>query len=205
MKALSLHYIGLILVIVSILISGCSGSSEDTDSGVNSDTIVVDKNVNITEKHDIITTALNERENKMYSPSEDTTYLYWLNNFPLIIENTSKCNIFALNTLFKAGYKTPKENALSRDLFNDLLFQDFMPIVPITSLGDIITGDLVVWKTHVIIFESLVYVKEKPYALGIWAGTSQKDNGKNIINNVNYSKYPLKGEFKVRRPQKNIQ
>ncbi len=204
MRVLLFLFLGLSFVAVSVLLSGCSASSEDTGDDT-SDTITLNIKTDLNEKHDIITTALNERENKMYSPSEDTTYLYWLNNFQLIIENTSKCNIFVLNTLFKAGYKTPKENALSRDLFNDELFQDFMPIVSITSLSDIITGDLIVWKTHVIIFESLVYVKEKPYAVGIWAGTSQKDNGKTIINNVNYNKYPLKGDFKVRRPQKDFQ
>jgi len=204
LRVLLFLFLGLSFVAVSVLLSGCSASSEDTGDDT-SDTITLNIKTDLNEKHDIITTALNERENKMYSPSEDTTYLYWLNNYPLIIENTSKCNIFVLNTLFKAGYKTPKENALSRDLFNDVLFQDFMPIVSFTDLNDIITGDLIVWKTHVIIFESLVYVKQKPYALGIWAGTSQKDNGKNIINNVNYNKYPLKGDFKVRRPQKDFQ
>lgn len=203
MKSLKSIYIALFLLLVSILLSGCSASSEDSESN-KLDTISSNIKTDLNVKRDIIATALNERENKMYSPSQDTTYLYWLDNYPLIIKNTSKCNIFALNTLYKAGYKTPKENALSRDLFNPELFQDIMPIIPITNLDDIITGDLVVWKSHVIIFESLVYVNEKPYAVGIWAGTSQKDNGKTIINNVNYSKYLLKGDFVVRRPQKNI-
>lgn len=203
MRALSNYFIGLSIVIITVIVTGCTSSNKDSDIDT-SDTVSILKKANVVEKYDIISTALNERENKMYSPFEDTTYLYWLNNYPLIIKNTSKCNIFALNTLHKAGYKTPKENALSRDLFNDDLFQDIIPIVTITSLNDIITGDLLIWKTHVIIFESLVYVKNKPYAFGIWAGTSQKDNGKTVINNVNYSKYPLKGDFKVRRPQKNI-
>ena len=203
MIAQSNYFIGLSILIISVIFAGCTPSNKDSRID-NTDTVSVLKKTEIDGKHDIISTALYERENKMYSPSEDTTYLYWLNNYPLIIKNVSKCNIFALNTLHKAGYKTPKVNALSRDLFNTELFQDIMPIVTITSLNDIITGDLVVWKKHVIIFESLIYVKNNPYAFGIWAGTSQKDNGNTVINNVNYSKYPLKGDFIVRRPQKNL-
>lgn len=202
MKVLFILYSSLSFIILSLFISGCSSSSEHSNSNVESDSVSIQNKTDISERYEIIRTALIERENRMYSPSEDTTYLYWLDNYPLIIKNTSKCNIFAINTLYKAGYKTPKQNTLSKDLYNEELFQDFMPIINLKVLDDIITGDLIVWKTHVIIFESLIYVKEKPYALGIWAGTSQKDNGNTIKNNVNYSKYPLKGNFKVRRPQK---
>ena len=109
-----------------------------------------------------------------------------------------------MNTLYKAGYKTPKTNALSKDLFNEDLFQDIMPIVKLKSINDILKGDLVVWKSHVIIFESLLYVKNDPFANGIWAGTSKTDNGTSVKNNVIHGKYSLKGDFIVRRPQKAV-
>ena len=204
MKHLLSLFFGTVLTFYSLFISGCSPYTEQSDDSETPDTVSVNINNEVSAKNDIITAAFLEQKKSMYSPSDDTTYLYWLNNYPLIIKNTSKCNIFVLNTLFVAGYKTPKVNALSRDLYNDELFQDFMPIVKLNSLKDILTGDLIVWKSHVIIFESLVYVKEKPYAKGIWAGTSQSDNGDNIINNVIYGKFPLKGDFKVRRPQKDV-
>lgn len=194
--------VNILITFVSLLIIGCSGSSEHAKNNEYSDTASFNNKEDIAERFNIIKTALTERENRMYSPSEDTTYLYWLDNYPMIIKNTSKCNIFALNTLYKAGFKTPNVNALSKDLFNESNFQDIMPVVSLSSLDDILVGDLIIWKSHVIIFESLAYVKNKPYAFGIWAGTSQKDNGKTVINNVNYSKYPLKGDFKVRRPVK---
>jgi hypothetical protein len=145
-------------------------------------------------------TAEQERDNEMYSPDADTTYLYWLNNKPVQFRNTTKCNIFALNTLHKAGFKTPNQNALSRDLFNTELFGDIMPVVTLKSLEDILKGDLVVWKYHVIIFESLVYLNKEPYAKGIWAGTRQKEDGKKVKNNTVHGNYPLNGDYIVRRP-----
>lgn len=152
----------------------------------------------------IIKTALNEMENEMYSITADTTFLYWLKNKPIILRNTTKCNIFALNTLYKAGYMTPRTNALARDLYNENLFQDILPVIKLKSIDEILKGDLVVWKGHVIIFESLTYINDDPYAKGIWAGTYKKDNGSNVKNNVMYGKYPLKGSFVVRRPQKAL-
>jgi hypothetical protein len=40
------------------------------------------------------------------------------------------------------------------------------------------------------------------YAQAWWSGTSQEDNNDNVINNVKYGKYPLKGNYIVRRPIK---
>jgi len=206
------HYINICLVFaIALFLAGCVASprhpkfeKEENDK----DTVSVesdndqDADNSLEDGNQIIKTALIERENEMYSPSADTTYLYWLKNKPIFLRNTTKCNIFALNTLYRAGYKTPKTNALSRDLYNDDLFQDIMPTVKLKSLKEILKGDLVVWNSHVIIFESLTYIKDDPYAKGIWAGTSKKDNGTSVRNNVMYGKYPLKGNFVVRRPQK---
>jgi len=149
-----------------------------------------------------LNTASSERENEMYSPYADTTYLYWLNHKPVQLRNTTKCNIFALNTLYKAGFKTPKSNALSRDLFDEQKFGDILPVVKLNSLEDIMKGDLVVWKYHVIIFESLVYLNNEPYAKGYWAGSRQKDDGVKVKNNTVHGNYPLNGEYVVRRPER---
>jgi len=198
------------VLIFSIYLFGCSGSEEvpeennkpikkDTTSIKNDNEIKVDISGN-----EIIKTALLEQNNKMYSPSVDSTYLYWLKNRLIILNNSTKCNIFVLNTLFKAGYKTPKTNALSRDLYNNDLFLDIMPFVEIKDLSEIQKGDIIIWSGHVIIFEELIYKKDKPYAKAVWAGTSQSDNGTNITNNVIHGNFPLKGDFKVRRPQKIV-
>ena len=145
-------------------------------------------------------TAFEEQNNNMYSPKVDSTVLYWLNNKVIFIQGSTKCNIFALNTLYKAGFKTPKNNALSKDLFNKNLFEDILPVINARSPDDIEKGDLIIWKTHVIIFESAEYISNKIYAKAIWAGTTKSDNGENIKNNVIYGRYPLTGNFIVRRP-----
>ncbi len=216
MRRYSILFYIILLILIPIIFIGCVASprhpkfeEKDDDNNKPKDTVSTQYNEDLSNEpvsgkgNLIIKTALIEREKEMYSPSADTTYLYWLNNKPIFLRNSTKCNIFALNTLFKAGYKTPKTNALSRDLFNEELFQDFMPIIDIKNLNEILTGDLVVWKNHVIIFEELVFIKDDPYAKGVWAGTSKSDNGKTVKNNVMYGKYPLKGNFVVRRPQKS--
>lgn len=212
------HYINICLVLITAsMLAGCVASPrhpKNENREKEKDSISVsfneeEENQDVDASNPevsnlIIKTALKEREKEMYSPDADTTFLYWLNNKPIFLRKTTKCNIFALNTLYKAGYKTPKTNALSKDLYNDELFQDIMPIVKIKSIEEILKGDLVVWKSHVIIFESLTYIKDDPYAKGIWAGTSKKDNGTTVKNNVMHGKYPLKGNFVVRRPQKAV-
>ncbi|MCX6157444.1 MAG: hypothetical protein WCK13_03665 [Ignavibacteriota bacterium] len=210
------HYINICLVLaVAAILAGCVASPRHPKNEKNEnerDTVGINVNDDDQDSDSdnsegsnlIIKTALSEMENEMYSITADTTFLYWLKNKPIILRNTTKCNIFALNTLFKAGYKTPKTNALARDLYNDDLFKDIIPVVKIKSIEEILKGDLVVWKGHVIIFESLAYIKDDPYAKGLWAGTSKKDNGTTVKNNVMHGKYPLKGEFVVRRPQKAV-
>lgn len=210
------HYINICVVFsIALYLSGCVASPRHPKyekKETEKDTLSVndaDNDFNYEPDNtegsgnSIIKTALKEMENEMYSPSADTSFLYWLKNKPIFLRNATKCNIFALNTLYRAGYKTPKTNALCKDLYNDDLFQDLMPMVKLKSIEEILKGDLIVWRSHVIIFESLTYIKDDPYAKGIWAGTTKRDNGKNVKNNVMHGKYPLKGSYVVRRPQKN--
>jgi hypothetical protein len=148
----------------------------------------------------ILGIAESERENQMYKPGVDSTYLYWLNNKLILLDGSTKCNIFALNVLHKSGYKTPSENALTRDLVDTDKFRDILPVVGIQDATNAKKGDLVVWNGHVIIFESLTKIKSDLYAVAWWAGTRQSDNGENIKNNVCYGKYKLNGYYIVRRP-----
>jgi hypothetical protein len=151
----------------------------------------------------IYNAAKEEQQNDMYSKANDETQLYWLNNKVIHLKNRTKCNIFALNTLFKAGFKTPKTNALSNDLADTSQFNDILPVVGISEPESAKKGDLIVWNGHVIIFDYLVKLKQDLYAIAWWAGTSQKDNGDNIVNNVVYGKYKLNGYFVIRRPLKD--
>jgi hypothetical protein len=150
----------------------------------------------------IMSVASKEQNNRMYSPSVDTTYLYWLNNYKLVIKNQSKCNIFALNTLYKAGFRTPLNNCLTRDMMDSSRFSEIFPVVAVSDPEAAKKGDLIVWNGHVIIFEALEQIKNDMYAVAWWAGTTKPDNGDNIKNNVSYGKYKLKGYYLVRRPIK---
>ncbi|MBI5402418.1 MAG: hypothetical protein HY959_03380 [Ignavibacteriae bacterium] len=144
--------------------------------------------------------AFREQKKSMYAKNSDYVYLYWLKNKKLELKNHTKCNIFAINTLFKAGFKTPKTNARTKDLVNERLFKDELPIADVRKPEDLRKGDLIIWNGHVIIYDTLAKVNRDLYAKAIWAGTSKKDNGKNVLNNVIYGKYPLSGSFIVRRP-----
>ncbi len=150
----------------------------------------------------IISTAKDEQQKEMYDSKKDSTYLYWLNNKLILLNNQTKCNIFALNVLYKGGFKTPKQNVLTKDLVDTSKFKDILPVVGIKEPDAAKKGDLIVWNGHIIIFESLTKIKNDIYALAWWAGTRQKDNGENIINNVCYGKYKLNGYYVVRRPVK---
>ncbi len=195
-----------IAVFISFLLityfTGCSGSagSEETDEAE----ITTEKKTEIlnTESSVILTTAKEEQNNYMYSPETDSTYLYWLNNELIILNGSTKCNIFALNVLSKAGFRTPEENALAADLFDTTLFNDILLVVGRNDISNAAKGDLIIWSYHVIIFEEQVYIGEEEYALAWWAGTRQSDNGNNIKNNVCFGKYKLDGDFVVRRPLK---
>lgn len=151
----------------------------------------------------IMYTAYEEQQNEMYQPDHDSTFLYWLNNKLLLLDYTTKCNIFALNTLYKAGFRCPDENVLTRDLMDESKYNDIFPVIDVSDLSQIKKGDLVVWNGHVILFEKLIKVKSTYYAQAWWAGTRKADNGDNIVNNVIYGKYPLNGYFIIRRPVKN--
>ena len=150
----------------------------------------------------IMKIADSEQEKEMYSPQKDSTYLYWLNNRLALLKGSTKCNIFALNVLYKSGFKTPTENALCRDLVDTDRFTDILPVVGVQDISNAKKGDLIVWRGHVIIYESLVKIKKDLYALAWWAGTRQEDNGDNIKNNVIYGKYKISGNYVVRRPVK---
>ncbi len=188
----------LLLLFISILMVGCSSSKYEKKEEVEEE---VTKPVE-GQGALIIQTAEEEQQNEMYSPKKDSVYLYWLDNRLIVIKNTTKCNIYALNTLYKAGFETPTVNALTRDLMDKTKFNDVLPIVDISDPEEIMKGDLVVWYGHVIIFDYLVKKKDKLYAQAWWSGTRQADNNDNVINNVKYGKYPLKGNYIIRRPIK---
>jgi hypothetical protein len=210
----------ILMLLFTIYISGCSGSdSEEDESEYNSEEIEKDEDFSSSEKESnaeilwsrIDKTAREEQKNEMYSRDKDSTYLYWLNNQLLITENSSKCNIFALNVLFKSGFKCPDENTRTYDLMDTNRYNDVFILIYSGSADDyvneeiesgnvILKGDLIIWNGHVIIFESLMNINNRLYALGWWAGTKQQNNGENIINEVVHGKYPLTGEFIVRRP-----
>ena len=170
----------------------------ETDTETNTNTEVSD--VEEADGMKIMGIAEKEQDKAMYKPSVDSTFLYWLNNKLILLDGSTKCNIFALNVLHKSGYKTPTENALTRDLVDTDKFKDILPIVGVQDATNAKKGDLVVWNGHVIIFESLVNVNSQLYAMAWWAGTRQSDNGDNIKNNVCYGKYKLNGYYIVRRP-----
>ncbi|HJY64111.1 MAG TPA: hypothetical protein VJ455_08140 [Ignavibacteria bacterium] len=188
----------LVFLIFTFLVylSGCSSSK--TNEEENTQTTEIEE----TEGGAIISAAQAEQENEMYSPKIDDTYLYWLDNQLIKLKGSTKCNIYALNVLYKSGYKTPTENTLTRDLVDTDKFTDILPVIGIQTTENAKKGDLIVWNGHVIIMESLTKIKNDLYAVAWWAGTRQKDNGDNIKNNVCYGKYKLNGYYVVRRPVK---
>ncbi|MGB9696764.1 MAG: hypothetical protein ACP5P3_07310 [Ignavibacteria bacterium] len=143
-----------------------------------------------------------EQKNSMYAKDSDSTILYWLKNKPLYLKGQTKCNIFAINTLYRAGFKYPNVNVRTKDLMDEDLFNDIFPVIRVRKPEDLEKGDLIVWYGHVILYHSFQIIKNDIYALAMWAGTTKKDNGKNVINNVIFGKYPLSGNFIVRRPIK---
>lgn len=191
------------IILFFLYLSGCSSSSgsdnESETPGIESEEALNDEEV---KENVIFKIAKLEQQNEMYSPEVDSACLYWVNNELIILNGSTKCNIFALNVLYKSGYKTPDENTLTADLFDTTLFADIFPVIGINDISNAMEGDIVVWKNHVIIFEEKIVVNGELYAKAYWAGTSQMDNGNNIINNVCYGKYRLDSEYVVRRPVK---
>jgi hypothetical protein len=204
MKKIILLFLAFLL---GLYLIGCFPASRtEEDNTETSEETTEEKNPEVTDVEEsadgakIMSIAAAEQDREMYSPKKDSTYLYWLNNRLAMLKGSTKCNIFALNVLYKSGYKTPKENTLCRDLVDTTRFKDIMPVVDISNAKK---GDLIVWKHHVIIFEAMTQqIKNDLYVTAWWAGTRQKDNGENIRNNVIYGKYKLSGSFIVRRPVK---
>jgi len=217
-----IKYYGYFFIISCLLLSGCIGTPYKTPP-VETDTedqeeIQVDLEElgipdsmgflpNLTEADSklnngdiIFKYAFKEQKKQMYAKNSEYTYLYWLKNKKLELKNRTKCNIFAINTLYKAGFKTPKTNARTKDLVDERLFNDVLPVENVRRPEDLRKGDLIIWNGHVIIHDTITTIKKDLYSKAIWAGTTKKDNGKNIMNNVIYGKYPLKGNFIVRRP-----
>lgn len=192
-----------VVFLLSILFTACSSSkktiddSDETFSEVETEEIV---ELEADQAELIMSVAMIERENPMYSRHHDSTFLYWLDDQLIILNNQTKCNIYAINVLHKAGFKTPGVNVLTHDLMDVSRFNDIFPVIEINDYDDIKKGDLIVWYGHVIIFESLRILNRKYYANAWWAGTRQKDNGENIKNNVIFGRYPLEGRFIIRRP-----
>ncbi|MBS1517357.1 MAG: hypothetical protein JSS91_04650 [Bacteroidetes bacterium] len=198
----NLYFFLLYFIFVSlIVVSGCSSSKTDDKE---------ENEYDETEKYDqeeltssaILKTAAEEQKNKMYSVSVDSTYLYWLDSRLIILNGSTKCNIYALNVLKRSGCMTPEVNALSRDLYDTNNFRDILPVVGVNDISNAKAGDLIVWNGHVIIFESELEIGGQKYARAYWAGTNSEDNGDNIINNVCHGKFKLNGDFIVRRPRK---
>ncbi|MBK6770554.1 MAG: hypothetical protein IPG78_00105 [Ignavibacteria bacterium] len=191
---------------ITFIISACSASNDRSDKSEENNK---PGSIENTESYSSVFNKINktaeeEQLNPMYSISEDTTFLYWLGNQIITLNNSTKCNIFALNVLYKAGFKCPEINTLTYDLMDTSRFKDIFPLINFEDETDLVNkirpGDLIIWNGHVIIFESLEKIKERLYAVAWWAGTRQEDNGENIINNVIHGKYPLDGNFIVRRP-----
>lgn len=190
-----------ILYAIISLLFGCSAADKQKSEKEN----IEIRRKEISEKSDIagskiINTAREEQKNKMYSTISDTTVLYWLNDDTLFLAGMSKCNIFAVNVLYKSGFYCPSENVRTYDLMDTSRFTDILPVVKFDDENDLRKGDLIIWNGHVIIYEYYTYINNDLYAVAWWAGSNQQDNGSSVINNVANGKYPLNGDFIVRRP-----
>ncbi|MEP7146214.1 MAG: hypothetical protein ABI792_04305 [bacterium] len=205
MSDLKLNSISSIIISFLLItyLNGCGSSSDYEEE--KEDTSEKKESVEKSESEQgntILNIAKSEQNNKMYSPDVDSTYLYWLNNDLIFLNGSTKCNIFALNVLYKSGFKTPEVNALSRDLFDTANFRDILPVIAVNEITGARAGDIIAWRYHVIIFEALLTIREEQYAKGYWAGTRQKDNERNVKNNVCHGKYKLSSDYVVRRPGK---
>ncbi|HEY5122350.1 MAG TPA: hypothetical protein VIK14_01300 [Ignavibacteria bacterium] len=186
-------FLNILLFLSLLFLYGCSSS----EPRGNNRQVVSETDADI-----IFETAFEEQGNEMYKTSSDSVRIYWLDNSIKGLENYTKCNIFALNCIYKAGYKCPDVYVLTKDLSDTNKFNDIFPVVDIKSPEDIKKGDLIVWNGHIIIFESLVKINDIIYANAIWGGSKKENDGKLAKNNVNYGKYKLEGDYIVRRPLK---
>lgn len=188
-----------LLICWAVIFTGCSGSSS-----TETEEETTNPEVSFKEAHGavILNTAEEEQQNDMYTKANDVTYLYWLDNKKIHLRNRTKCNIYVMNVIYRAGFKTPNVNVLTYDLADTTKFKNILPVVGISDPESAKKGDLIAWNGHVIIFDYLVRIKRDIYAMAWWSGTRQKDNGDNIINNVCHGKYKLNGYYVVRRPVK---
>jgi len=122
-----------LIVCALIILNGCSGSHEYSEENDESEN---EKGIQIVE------IAKEEQKNEMYSTSNDSTFYYWLNNQIHTLENFSKCNIFAMNVLYKAGCKCPEVNVTTYDLMDTTMFGDILPLVKVSDGKNILKGDL---------------------------------------------------------------
>jgi len=197
-KKYRFHLVTL-FVCVAVIFAGCSGSSS-----TETEEETTNPEISYKEAHGavIMNAAEEEQQKDMYTRANDVTYLYWLDNLKVHLKNRTKCNIYAMNVIYKAGFKTPDVNVLTHDLADTSKFKDILPVVGVNDPESARKGDLIAWNGHVIIFDYLVRIKRDIYAMAWWAGSGQRDNGDNIINNVCHGKYKLNGHFVVRRPVK---
>lgn len=210
-KKLFFRFFLYTLAISLLILSGCIAPSkkdipDEEDIGISdsldTESYISEEDSRLRNGDLIFKYAFKEQKKKMYAKNSDYIYLYWLNNKKLYLKGKTKCNIFAINTLYRAGFLCPEQNARTADLMNERLFSDIFPVVNVSRPSQLKKGDLIVWNGHVIIYDTIAVVNKATYAKAIWAGTRKKDNGKNIMNNVIYGKYPLSGDFIVRRPIK---
>lgn len=210
-KKLFFRFFLYTITISLLILSGCIAPTkrdipDEEDIGISDslevETYISEEDSRLRNGDLIFKYAFKEQKKKMYAKNSEYIYLYWLNNKKLYLKGNTKCNIFAINTLYRAGFLCPEQNARTADLMNERLFRDIFPIVNVSRPSQLKKGDLIVWNGHVIIYDTIAVVNKDLYAKAIWAGTRKKDNGKNIINNVIYGKYPLTGNFIVRRPIK---
>lgn len=195
------------IIILFIILNGCSGSGnygEEKDEYENYHKDKSKATGSISElemekkRTQIVETAREEQKNEMYSSSNDSTYLYWINN--PVYGKFSKCNIFVMNVLYKAGCKCPYENVTTYDLMDTLRFNEILPVINFSEGEKLLKGDLIIWNGHVIIFESYVYEENTEFVVAWWGGSKQPNNGIDIINDVAHGRYPLKAGYIVRRP-----
>jgi uncharacterized protein YcfL len=205
-------YLSLIFLVLMFLLNGCMAPPHKNvpEENDEEDVILTDssRNISILTAEDsklrngdiIFKYAFKEQQKSMYAKNSEYVYLYWLKNKKLSLKGHTKCNIFAINTLYKAGFLTPDQNARTVDLMNEKLFSDVFPVTNVSKPSQLKKGDLIIWNGHVIIYDTIAVVNKDLYAKAIWSGTRKRDNGNNVINNVIYGKYPLSGNFIVRRP-----
>jgi hypothetical protein len=135
------------------LVNGCSSSETKHREEYEFEK---EEESNVPETNMIFEAAKREQQNPMYSVDSDTTFLYWLGNMPVELSGYTKCNVFALNVLERAGYLTPDENCVTSEMFDTSFYNDVFPVVGTNDVDLARPGDLIIWNGHVIVFEKVV-------------------------------------------------